>query len=76
MAEQLNFAFRCAWVGGDPCAGDECVDAGWFSRDQALRLVRAPQQAGKLRDALSDAPGVGYRSYRTCPYEVSYESRC
>ena len=76
IAAQLNFAFHCAWAGGEPCAGDECVEAGWFSTDEALRLVRAPQQAGKLRDALCGAPGVGYRSYKTYPYEVVYETRC
>ena len=74
--EQINFAFSCAWVGGEPRAGEECLDAGWFSEDEALRLVQAPQQAGKLRDALAAAPGVIYRSYRTYPYEVVRETRC
>ena len=76
IAEQLNFAFRCAWTGGEPRAGDECTDAECFSEDEALRLVLAPQQAGKLRDALSGATGVVYRSYRTYPYEVLHETRC
>jgi 8-oxo-dGTP diphosphatase len=76
VAEQINFAFSCAWAGGKPRAGDECVDVGWFSRDEALRLVRAPQQAGKLRDTLASGPGVVYRSYRTYPYEVLCETRC
>jgi ADP-ribose pyrophosphatase YjhB (NUDIX family) len=42
VAEQINFAFSCAWVGGEPRVGDECLDAGWFSEDEALRLVQAP----------------------------------
>jgi ADP-ribose pyrophosphatase YjhB (NUDIX family) len=76
VAAQINFAFSCAWVGGEPRAGDECLEAGWFSTNEALRLVQAPQQAGKLRDALAPGPGVIYRSYRTCPYEVLHERRC
>jgi 8-oxo-dGTP diphosphatase len=76
VAEQINFAFSCAWVGGEPRAGDECLDAGWFSEDEALRLVQAPQQVGKLRDALAPGPGVAYRSYRTYPYEVVCETEC
>lgn len=76
VAEQINFAFSCPWVKGEPRAGDECVDAGWFSAEEALRLVQAPQQAGKLRDALAPGPGVVYRSYRTYPYEVLHERRC
>jgi 8-oxo-dGTP diphosphatase len=76
IAEQLNFAFCCAWTGGEPFAGDECTDADWFPKDEALRLVVAPQQVGKLRDALSGKPGVVYRSFRTYPYKVLHETRC
>ena len=76
VAEQLNFAFSCAWLSGEPGAGDECLDSGWFSATEALRLVEAPQQAGKLRDALAAAPRVIYRSYRTCPYEILHETKC
>ena len=65
VSAQINFAFSCRWTGGEPCAGDECVGAGWLSAREALELLVAPQQAGKLRDALSVSPGVTYRSYWT-----------
>lgn len=76
LPEQINFAFSCSWTGGEPRAGDECLDAGWFSASEALELVEAPQQSGKLRDALAASPDVTHRSYRTCPYEVMHERRC
>jgi 8-oxo-dGTP diphosphatase len=76
VPEQINFAFACQWTDGEPHAGDECVDAGWFSVDEALELVEAPQQAGKLRDALAVSSGVTYRSYRTYPYEILHERMC
>jgi 8-oxo-dGTP diphosphatase len=76
VPEQINFAFSCRWTDGEPRAGDECTGAGWFSVDEALELVEAPQQYGKLGDALAASPGVTYRLYRTYPYEVLYERRC
>jgi len=73
LAEQVNFAFSCRWVGGEPRAGDECTEAGWFEADEAKRMVKAPQQSAKLEDALVGVPEICYRSYRTYPYEVSRE---
>jgi 8-oxo-dGTP diphosphatase len=62
-------AFFCEWVGGEPRVGDECVDAGWFALEEALELVRAPQQKAKLLDATRPERGPRYRAYRTRPYE-------
>lgn len=62
LAEQVNFAFRCVWVGGEPCAGDECTEAGWFEADEARRMVKASQQSAKLEDAVADAPEVRYQT--------------
>jgi 8-oxo-dGTP diphosphatase len=76
VPEQINFSFSCRWADGEPRAGDECVEAGWFSWDEALELVEAPQQIGKLRDALAASQDVTYRSYRTYPYEVLHEIKC
>ena len=73
LAEQVNFAFSCRWVGGEPCAGDECTEAGFFEADEARRMVWAPQQKAKLEDALARTPEIRYRAYRTYPYEVRRE---
>lgn len=82
------FTFLCTHSGGEPRAGHECLDAGWFTREEALRLVTHPAQAAKLRDALAaEDSGVIYRAYRTTPtgegdglrytgYEVVAERRC
>ena len=43
---------------------------------EAPRLVEAPQQAGKPRDALAAPPEVVYRTYRTMPYEILHERKC
>lgn len=69
IPEMVVLTFSCEWVGGEPCAGDECVDAGWFSLEEALELVWAPQQRVKLLEATRAERGQRYRAYRTRPYE-------
>lgn len=73
LAEQINFVFSCRWVSGEPRAGDECTEAGFFEADEARRMVEAPQQRAKLEDAFIGVQEVRYRAYRTYPYEVSRE---
>ena len=60
----LILTFLCAHSGGDPVAGHECLDAGWFTVEEARRSVTHPAVAARLVDALADLPGVAYRSYR------------
>lgn len=86
----VMFTFLCAHLTGEPCAGDECDGAGWFAREEALRLVTHPAQGAKLRDALAaldGAAGIVYRAYRMARagegggvhpagYEVTREGRC
>ena len=59
VSEQLVLTFSC-----------ECSEAGWFTPDEALGLVQAPQQKAKSSDALRPERGLRYRSYRTRPYEA------
>lgn len=62
--------FACAHVGGEARAREEAVpEVGWFSVEEALRLVRHPPSAQRLADALSPVDGVVYRTYRLNPYE-------
>ena len=86
----VMFTFLGTHVADEPRGGDECDDAGWFAREEALALVTHPAQAAKLRDALAadTRPGIVYRAYRTIPerdvagllrytrYETLGEHRC
>lgn len=68
VPEQVHLVFACEWVRGEPRAGGECLEAGWFGVEEALGLVGAPQQRAKLEDALAGS-GLRYRAFRTRPYE-------
>jgi 8-oxo-dGTP diphosphatase len=70
VPEMVVLSFSCRWISGDPCAGEECSEAGWFAPEEALGLVEASQQRDKLRDALGCERDLRYRTYRTRPYEA------
>lgn len=65
----VMFTFLCTHVAGEPSAGEECTEAGWFTLEEARGLVTHPAQAAKLEDAIAadTTPGVVYRVYRTVP---------
>jgi hypothetical protein len=66
--------FRCTHTGGDPRPqDDDRLEAGWFSFEEARRLVTQPVTAGRIADALADHSGVVHRTYRLHPYEVLAE---
>ena len=67
VPEMVVLAFTCEWTGGEPCAGDECIDAGWFTLEEAIESVRAPQQRAKLLDVTRPGRSPRYRAYRTAP---------
>jgi ADP-ribose pyrophosphatase YjhB (NUDIX family) len=62
----VMFTFLCAWRVGEPCGGNECMDARWSEPEEAIGLVTHPANKAKLRDALSGF-GVVYRAYRFRP---------
>lgn len=74
----VMFTFLCTHIAGEPRGGEECDEAGWFTRDEALRLVTHPAQAAKLRDALDAAtlPGLAYGIYRTTPEQDAAGNVC
>ena len=75
VPEQVHLTFRCGWLRGESRANNECLDAGWFSVQEALRLVTAPQQKARLLDAMNAENGTRYRAFRTQPYELVMERK-
>lgn len=71
--------FRCAYLGGDAHAREELVpEVGWFSPEDAGRLVAGSPSAQRLADALafnSELVYRVYRVYRVGPYELLLERR-
>lgn len=47
----VNLVFRCRYVGGEPAASDESLEAGWFTPDEAMLRITQPY----FRKAFEDA---------------------
>jgi 8-oxo-dGTP diphosphatase len=72
--EMVLHLFRCRYVDGEARPREEAVpEVGWFTREEARRLVSHPPSAQRLADALSRGSGVFYRVYRLRPYEPLLE---
>ena len=71
--EMVLHLFRCRHVDGDARPREEAVpEVGWFSVEEARRLVTHPPSAQRLADTLS-GDAVFYRVYRLWPYEPLLE---
>ena len=72
--EMVLHLFRCRYLDGEARASEAAVpEVGWFSPDEARRLVEHPPSTQRLDDALSNADSVVYRVYRNRPFEVLLE---
>lgn len=62
--ELLIFTFLCTYIGGEPVAGDDSLEIGWSTSDDALRAVTHASEHERLVDGLEYAGSVRYRVYR------------
>ena len=70
---KVIFMFVGTHVEGEPGKGDE-LDAGWFTVEEALRMVTSEPEQLRLKDALQIKDRPVYRMYRTRPYQLLNES--
>jgi 8-oxo-dGTP diphosphatase len=70
--ELVLLHFRCTYRSGEPTASPETPQVGWFSADEARRLVRTEPSRQRLRDALEREGSLVYRVYCE-PYSVVSE---
>lgn len=67
---KLILTFEASPVGGEIQAGEESLEAGWFSPEEAVDKVTNLAQRQKLQDALVNSSGIIYRIYETNPYNL------
>lgn len=66
-----NFSFLCEYVSGEPMgasagiASDETLEAGWFTEEEALKMVTYPSYDTRLKDMIQskDQDHVVFNSY-------------
>lgn len=63
----VNLDFLCEYVSGELALSDETVDAGWFTREEALRMVTYPVFAQRLQNMLRYDGGFHCEAFRLRP---------
>ncbi|GGE12976.1 hypothetical protein GCM10011571_12940 [Marinithermofilum abyssi] len=61
----VSLVFLCRPIGGRPEPGDETVAAGYYSREEAMKLVTRELMRDRLRDAFANQTAPFVRDYRT-----------
>ncbi|PTX58263.1 ADP-ribose pyrophosphatase YjhB (NUDIX family) [Melghirimyces profundicolus] len=64
----VSLVFLCRALGGDPGPTDEAVEAGFFSKEEALKKVTWRWMRVRLTDALSGRKEPAVRNFMP-PYE-------
>lgn len=70
---KVIFDFLATAVGGTPKCSDESIEAGWFSKDKILNMIKEPWIIDRARDMLEFNGEVVYRVYSSRPYEIYKE---
>ncbi len=70
---KVMFMFVGKQVGSVLGQGDE-QEAGWYTREEALKMVLHPANRLKLQDALRAEERPVYRVYTTTPYELRLQT--
>ena len=71
-SELVVLHFRCRHESGEPRACPETPEVGWFTADEARRLVQTQPSRDRLLDSLDRGGGLVYRVYWD-PYRVLSE---
>lgn len=65
----LNLTFLCEYLSGEPRVSDETTEVGWFTREEAQKLVTFPAFVKRLYDMLHFNGEVCFAAFRRHPGE-------
>lgn len=71
---KIMFDFLGRRSGGELKVGEESIEVGWFSREEALTKITHPVLYDRLKDMLNFTGRIRYRAYSKNPYQVHKES--
>ena len=60
----VNVDFRCRYISGELRLSNETIDYGWFSKEEALKLVTFPKYVFRLQNMLKTSDFFHCYAYR------------
>lgn len=58
-----NLSFLCEYVSGELSCSEETIDAGWFTEEEALKMVTYPSYDTRLKDMIEKNERIVFNNY-------------
>ena len=72
----VNMVFRCRYVSGKVSISDEFLEAGWFTLDEAMQIIRYPYMKKAFEDAHSYSGKIHFSTFRKADRDMEFISDC
>ena len=72
----VNLVFICDYAGGTPTLSDEALEAGWFTPDEAMRIIRYPYMKKAFEDAHRYSGKPHFVTFRKADRDIEFISDC
>ncbi len=74
LPPSVTFAFICRYVSGRERLSDECIDIGWFSKNEAEKMVKFPSYDKRISDMLNFGGKQHFCTYEKKDVEAKFLS--
>lgn len=72
----VNLVFRCRYVSGKEVVSEEFLEAGWFTPDEAMRIIRYPYMKKAFEDAHRYSGKPHFVTFRKADRDIAFISDC
>ena len=72
----VNMVFRCRYVSGKVSISDEFLEAGWFTLDEAMQIIRYPYMKKAFEDAHRYSGKPHFATFRKVDRDITFISDC
>ena len=70
----VKLDFRCDYRSGELATSEESVEVGWFSPQEAVRMVTNDKYVPRLRNLLDERPVIHFASFYEDPFRYMMET--
>ena len=72
----VNMVFRCRYVSGKESVSDACLEADWFTPEEAVEMIVHPYMKKAFEDASQYSGKVHFGTFRKTGQGVDFLSDC
>ena len=72
----VNMVFRCRYISGKEAVTDGFQEAGWFTPDEALQIIRYPYIKKAFEDACRYSGKPHFATFRKVDRDIEFISDC